>query len=432
MSLDAGTAEPLPGLASPEGSAGTRFVDPEPPAITRSQRRWLDDERLARLAWSRLADPGDQIAGTLRDEMGVVGSLAVVLGLQRVSREVMESSPFGGRVLLNSLEQWRVRLPVCDPTRDQDTILLAGGAVLVPGDEGWPPRVAELGAGQPPCLWVRGAGSLLSLTLESAAVVGSRACSRYGEMVTAELVEGLSEASVTVVSGAAFGIDAAAHRAAIMSRVPTVAVLACGADRVYPSSHGPLLARIAEDGVIVSECPPGAVPSRWRFLERNRLIAALTRGTVVVEAAWRSGALSTARHACELGRPLGAVPGPVTSAASAGCHRLLRDDGATVITNTAELLELIRPVGTVFPATDRGHTRVQDGMDQHQQKVWEALPVTGWRTEPQLSVASGLPQKPLRAVLRSLIDQGRVVPYIGSAPSRWKRADQSRREVHPG
>lgn len=401
----------------------SRFVDPEPPSLTRAQRHWLEDEKLARLAWSRLSDPADLVAGTLRHHLGVRDSLAVVLGEQRIPRALRESIPAGGRELMASLERWRVRLPMVEPRRDIEAIEAAGGAVLVPGDRDWPERIEDLGAGVPPCLWVRGTAGLADLTAQSVAMVGSRASTRYGEMVTADLTQGLCEAGVRVLSGAAFGIDAAAHRAAIAADVPTIAVLACGADRVYPAAHGPLLDRIADDGLIVSESPPGAVPTRWRFLERNRLIAAMSQVSVIVEAAWRSGALNTARHARELGRDVGAVPGPVTSAASAGCHRLIREFNATCVTDAAEIVELLQPVGTIFPQPPKVRSRVQDGMDELEQKVWEALPVSGWMTQAQLSVAAGLPQSRLLEVLRDLVDQGRVVPYIGSSPSRWKRAD---------
>ncbi len=401
----------------------SRLVEPESPVVTRAQRRWLEDERLARLAWSRLADPADLIAGTLRHHLGECDSLAIVLGEGRLPRELRDSMPSAGREVMTSLERWRVRLPMVEPRRDIEAIEAVGGTVLVPGDPDWPVQIADLGAGAPPCLWVRGTVGLAGLADQSVAMVGSRASTRYGEMVTADLVQGLCAGGARVMSGAAFGIDAAAHRAAIACDSPTIAVLACGADRVYPAAHGPLLDRIVDDGLIVSESPPGAVPTRWRFLERNRLIAAMSKVAVIVEAAWRSGALNTARHARELGRSVAAVPGPVTSAASAGCHRLIREQGAVCVTDAAEVLELLHPIGTLFPEPPRVRARVQDGMDTLQQKVWEALPVVGWLTEGQLAVAAGLPRHRLLEVLRELVDDGRVVPYIGSSPSRWKRAD---------
>ena len=156
-----------------------------------------------------------------------------------------------------------------------------------------------------------------------------------------ELSADLAGHGVSVVSGAAYGIDGAAHRAALTAGGTTIALLAGGADRPYPAGHGELIERIAASGAVVSEAPCGTTPTKWRFLQRNRLIAALSDATVVVEAGWRSGSLNTAAHAAALSRPLGAVPGPVTSAASAGCHRLLREFDARCVTNSADALELL-------------------------------------------------------------------------------------------
>src|SRR5450756_1961145 len=168
---------------------------------------------------------------------------------------------------------------------------------------------------------------------------------------------GLADAGWTVVSGGAYGIDAVAHRAALAAGGTTVAFLAGGVDRLYPAGNATLLAAIQESGgSLVSEVPPGSVPSKVRFLQRNRLIAAASRATVVVEAAWRSGALSTATHAAGLLRPVGAVPGPVTSAASAGCHRLLRDGCAVCVTDAADALPLRRPAPVESIARSAGLT----------------------------------------------------------------------------
>ena len=155
-----------------------------------------------------------------------------------------------------------------------------------------------------------------------------------------EITAGLVERGHTIVSGAAYGIDGMAHRAALASAGRTVAYLAGGVDRFYPSGHDALLTRIVETGAVVSELPCGSAPTKWRFLMRNRLIAASTKATLVVEAGWRSGSLNVAGYATSLNRPVGAVPGPVTTAASAGCHRLMREFGATVITSADEAAAL--------------------------------------------------------------------------------------------
>jgi DNA processing protein len=153
-----------------------------------------------------------------------------------------------------------------------------------------------------------------------------------------QIADGLAGKRCTVISGGGYGIDAAAHTSALAAEGVTVAVLACGPDQVYPSGHQDLLKAIGRNGVIVSEYPPGQRPSRRRFLARNRLIAALSAGTVVVEAAVRSGTMVTARHAQQLERPVMAVPGPVTSVQSSGCHQLIRDGVATCVTSAGEVI----------------------------------------------------------------------------------------------
>ena len=147
-----------------------------------------------------------------------------------------------------------------------------------------------------------------------------------------------------MISGAAYGIDAAAHHGAFVAGGATVAVLACGVDHAYPRGHADLLASIAAHGAVISEYPPGQLPQQRRFLARNRLIAALTMGTVVVEAGRRSGALNAARHARELRRPVMAVPGPVTSSTSGGCHQLIRDGQATCVTCAEDVITDVSPV----------------------------------------------------------------------------------------
>jgi DNA processing protein len=185
--------------------------------------------------------------------------------------------------------------------------------------------------------------------------VGARAATGYGEHVTAELSSGLAERGMAVVSGGAYGIDGAAHRAAVGAGGRTVAFLAGGVDRLYPSGHAELFARMRRDGAVVSELPCGASPTRWRFLLRNRLIAAVSAATVVVEAGARSGSLNTANHALALERPLGAVPGPVTSVSSSGCHRLLRESGAVCVTSADDVMELVPGGGPVDPVAHRQH-----------------------------------------------------------------------------
>jgi DNA processing protein len=192
----------------------------------------------------------------------------------------------------------------------------------------------------PLALWVRGCAELAAVGVRSAALVGSRAASPYGDRLAADFGYGLARQDIVVVSGGAYGIDAAAHRGALAADGESVLVSAGGLDRPYPPAHRNLYDRTAELGMLVSERPPGSAPHRQRFLSRNRIIAALGSVTVVVEAGQRSGALNTAGYARDLGRPVLAVPGPVTSAMSVGCHRLLQRDEhpAQLVTSVADIL----------------------------------------------------------------------------------------------
>ncbi len=215
-----------------------------------------------------------------------------------------------------------------------------GVRVVVPGEAEFPSQLLDLP--EPPlALWVRGPLDLRAAALRSVAVVGARACTAYGERATVAVAGGLAADGWAVVSGGAFGIDAAAHRAALAVGGPTIAVLACGVDVTYPRAHDALLARIGDSGLVVSELPPGSQPLKHRFLARNRVIAALSRGTVVVEAARRSGAVSTASRALELGRVVMAVPGPVTSMASSGTNRLLHEQVARAVSDSDEVVSLL-------------------------------------------------------------------------------------------
>ncbi|MGH3932290.1 MAG: DNA-processing protein DprA, partial [Pseudonocardiaceae bacterium] len=257
-------------------------------------------------------------------------------------------------------------------------------------------------------LWVRGAVRLDDLDDRAVAVVGARAATNYGEHVAADFGYGLSEAGAVVVSGAAFGIDGAAHRGALAAQGRTVAVQACGLDRAYPAGHQRLLNQIVERGAVISEYPPGVRPARYRFLVRNRLIAAFTVGTVVVEAGVRSGARRTATAAAALGRIVMAVPGPITSALSVGCHLLVRDEQAVLVTRVAEVLEAVGPIGTDLAPTLSTPTRPTDGLSAELLAVYEALPTRAPRHPEQLTRDSGVPLNRVRSALPLLELQGLV------------------------
>ncbi|HLR93036.1 MAG TPA: DNA-processing protein DprA, partial [Jiangellaceae bacterium] len=218
----------------------------------------------------------------------------------------------------------------------------------------------------------------------------------------------LTLAGWTVVSGAAFGIDQAAHRGALAAGGSTMAVLACGADQVYPSSHTRLLERITAEGAVVSELPPGATPTRARFLSRNRLIAGMTRGVTVVEAARRSGALSTATWAAKLGRPVAALPGPVTSALSVGCHDLVRHGAGTLATDAAEVLDAVGRLGIDAAPEPVNPDTVRDRLPDDVAETLEALPASGTATAAQLSARTGFTEQECAAALSMLRDHGMV------------------------
>jgi DNA processing protein len=276
----------------------------------------------------------------------------------------------------------------------------------------------------PVALWARGPARLDELVERSVAIVGSRASTAYGEHVAGELGHQLGERGWTVVSGGAFGIDAAAHRGAMAAEAPTVAVLACGVDRPYPAAHGALFHRIAETGLLVSEWPPGCAPLRHRFLVRNRLIAALTRGTVVVEAAARSGAQATARRAQQLGRQVLVVPGPVTSAMSVGCHELLREEelGATLVASAAHVISAVGRIGDDLAERAERPTSPRDGLSDLAARVLDACPVRSGVPPERLAAVAGCDVLEVMRVLPALELAG-LVEWTGTG---WRLAPPPR------
>lgn len=305
--------------------------------------------------------------------------------------------------------------------RDLETLLRLGGRLVTPDSPEWPawrfnafsirradnPIHQKLDYAPPLALWVLGAMPLADLELSGVAIVGTRAASGYGEHVTGEIAGDLAVEGYTVVSGAAYGIDGAAHRAALGQDGRTVAILACGVDRAYPSGHQRLLRAIAERGAVISEYPPGTVPAKFRFLARNRLVAALADATLVVEAGWRSGARNTANWAQALSRPVLAVPGPVTAASSAGCHRMIREEMATLVTSAAEVMEAAGPIGTL--ALEPVVTgRPTDKLTTAQLRVYDGFPSSGAVGAGELSQAAGLGISQVMGALSALEMEGLV------------------------
>ena len=376
------------------------------------------DDRWARAAWSYVAEPRSTTLRRLIDTDGAVEALALVRA-GAVRRRAREVHPDARDV---DLAGWEERVEQLDLDGIRRACESGGLTLLVPGDPGWPTRLEALSV-PPPCVFVRGEPDLESLVERSVALVGSRAATEYGLRASGDLADGLVARGFTVISGAAYGIDAAAHRAALAGGGRSVAVLACGADRYYPGAHRGLIDAIAASGAVVSESAPATAPYRWRFLSRNRLIAALAAATVVVEANLRSGSLSTAREASDLHLPVGAVPGPVTSATSAGCHALVRDAGAVLVTDAAEAAELAAAIGEdLVPARDRGPARPGDGLDGDAFRVWAAVPLREAVSVERIALASGVAAGAITSVLAGLEVDGLVVRDGG----RWRKPPRPR------
>jgi DNA processing protein len=364
---------------------------------------------LARAYLSRVAEPPAPALAQLVAEVGPVEAA------ERVR---------SGRVSEQVAGETGSRRTVYRPAADLAAAAAAGARLITPEHEEWPewPFTAFAMSGQrelapPVALWARGPGLLAQLCEQAVAVVGARAATGDGVHVAGDMGAGLADRGFTVLSGAAIGIDGAAHRGALAVDGPTVAVLACAVERAYPMAHQVLLERIAASGLVVTEYPPGCVPGRHRFLVRNRLIAGMAGGTLVVEAGLRSGAQRTAADATALGRLVMAVPGPVTSGLSAGCHRLVRD-GALLVTRTEEVLEAVGRLGLDLadppgPAADRP----TDGLHPVAALVHDALPARGPRETRWLAMEAGVPIGAVRVALVALERRGLVEHCDG----RWRR-----------
>lgn len=387
----------------------------------------MTTDRLARAALSRVFEPGsDAVAATVAD-----------LGAVEVWERLRDGLDVPGLSKAH-VAGARGRAEACDPEADLARAAACGARLVVPGDVEWPehrlwwsrdPGRAGTASGRgvepqelrrdeapPLSLWVRGRHDLAAAVERSVAVVGARAATPYGTHVATELGFGLADRDWTVVSGGAYGIDGAAHSGALSAdRAPTVAVLACGVDVAYPKGHDRLLGRVVEQGLVVSELPPGAMATRLRFLVRNRLIAALTSSTVVVEAARRSGSLSTARLAAALTRPVLAVPGPVTSAASVGTHGLLRD-GAVLVTCVTDVLSSSGAVGEVADDDRRGPRDPRDGLSAAVRRVLDAVPVRRAAGLSSIATVAGVSPLVVQQVLPPLL----VAGLVERQPDGWR------------
>lgn len=417
--------------------------------------------RRARAALTRIMEPSDLPGLALIQVLGAEDAMQFLNGTAnggaRIEREMTailrEAGTQRWTGLKEALERWRPRLPDVAPARDLATLDRLGGRLLVPEDTDWPDALNDLELGAPIALWCRGRTIPIPAQERCVAMVGSRDNTSYGANVTGEIAHSLVQRHFTVISGGAYGIDAHAHRGALnagagaawgtpgvpVAAVPrydaqqfpgldtgkdiqpaTIAVMAGGVDRLYPSGNDDLLRAVAKQGLVLAEVPPGTNPTRYRFLQRNRLIAALARVTVVVEARWRSGALNTARHADTLSRVVGAVPGSVYSANSAGCHRLLREGSAVCVTDAADIAELAGAAGENLAREPDTAPALHDGLGTADLLLLDALPLRTPTTMEKLCVVGGLSAATVLSGLGRL-ESLALAERVGGG---WKRTRQ--------
>ncbi|WP_030164322.1 DNA-processing protein DprA [Spirillospora albida] len=376
----------------------------------------MNDERIARATLTAVAEPGDVLLNRIIAHAGAEGALDII----RTAR-IPHGLPVTGKEA-ERLDHWRIRLAGAEPDLDREVCDRFGGRLVCPGDPEWPTTLDDLGDRRPYALWLRGPGDLRNGGLRSVAVVGSRAASPYGSRVASDFACDLADKGWTVISGGALGIDAAAHRGALAADGPTIAVLANGVDVPYPASNEGLFAEMARRCLLVSESPPGTHPHRLRFLVRNRVIAALSRGTVLVEAEARSGALNTASWARKLGRVVMAVPGPITSRTSVGCHALFREQAAIVVTRSEEIVEAVGRIGADLAPPPHTPVLPRDRLDPGTRAVLEAFPARGATGPAQLAVKAGADLVTVNAKLGLLAAGG----FVERAPTGWRLTEAAK------
>ncbi len=372
-------------------------------------------EAFSRAVWSLITEPGDSFAAALLSTLGA--KTALISEVNRISHrkyvDLIKSAGFSDdsgerfknfeRLLQDARERWHPRLKLSGVESMLSSARQYKAKIVIPSDKLWPDQLGDLKLGIPHCLWLRGSEKLLASSTRSLSIVGSRMATTYGQWVTTEIVSAASTENLSVISGGAYGIDAVSHRAALAMNMPTIAIMAGGVDRLYPSGNSELLSRVIRDGMLLSEQAPGSNPTKWRFLQRNRLIAALGSATIVVEAGKRSGAINTAHHAVELNRPLGVVPGQISSLSSQGCHNLIRDNQGSIMVSAQDAIRLVTgtwepelfedlPIGSL-------ETRTLDAMSRNQ------------ISEPDIATRAGLTVRELitalgRLQLLGLVAQG--------------------------
>lgn len=357
---------------------------------------WARDELRARFALAHICDPADRVVTEFSSREGAGAALVALLR---------------GNLAHRSREVYELRWARCDLDAEWKRAHSSGVRIVSAQSPEWPRQLTGPGVATPHLLWVAGRGHVADVTAFSVAIVGARACTHYGGDVARSWAADLATAGVTVISGGAFGIDAAAHAGALAVDGPSVLVTAGGVDAPYPRAHQGLFHAIQRRGCVVSESPLGSSVRRARFLTRNRLIAGMAKGTVVVEAARRSGSLSTARYAEEMGRVVMAVPGPVTSAASSGCHEWIAERRAELAMSAGDVLALV--TGTP------GEPRAVSGRDLPPRLalLLDAFPTTGTVTIDDLIAASGLSRPHVERGVQELA----AMAHLLAGDGRWSR-----------
>ncbi|MDQ2852730.1 MAG: DNA-processing protein DprA [Actinomycetota bacterium] len=360
----------------------------------------LQDDRACRIALCKVGEPMDPTIGSLVAERGPV----------RAWHQIARNPA-------STYQRFAARVADLDVDRVRHAADALHIRIVIPSDPEWPSGLNDLEL-PPLCLWVRGPAQLAPSCVRSASIVGARLATAYGETVATGLAHDLGARGFSIVSGGAFGIDAAAHRGALRAGAVTIAAMAGGVDRLYPAGNSALLEEILLTGAVISECAPGSSPQRHRFLARNRLIAALTPGTIVVEAGIRSGSLNTARNAERLHRVVAAVPGPVTSTSSVGTNELIRQGIACLVTDVGECVEILGDYGADLGPCRVGEKTAVDGLPEVPRRVLDALAPRRSCSVDQLTRSAGLSVGEVLGGLGALELNGLAV----RSPEGWRRA----------
>lgn len=402
-------ADAMPGVELPAGAP----PGGAPPGPTARGQNAREAVRRARVWLSRAVEPGSAVVYRF---VGDVGPIEAVRRIRAGTAPPDVDRAAAGRRETNQIDD------------DLATATRCGVRALVPEDDEWPAYAllrmeSATGSGVPDLapplmLWVRGTARLDILVERAVAIVGSRAATDYGVTFAKMVGYQLASRDWTVVSGGALGIDAAAHRGCLAAGGSTVAIVAGGLDAPYPRRNHELFEQIAENGLLISEWPPGSAPQRHRFLLRNRLIAGLVAGTVVVQAGARSGATNTARRTSELGAPVLAVPGPVTSALSVGCHNLIRAGVATLVTNTEEIVEEVGRLGEGLTEPLRESETIVDRLDPLTRRVLDGMPTRGTAGPEEIARAAGVELVTVLQCLPAL----ELLGFIRNEHGAWRLA----------